>query len=149
MPTIPRDHFDTQILTRLRTLTGVEVFDVIVPVTPPSEPNAPGVVKPYAVYQPSGGGPSTMLTLADCDDSLVLRPMVKCVAGWRHKLMPLVDDVQDLLQRWRPAAPEGLDVSVSTLKFPLGFTAGTATVERGETPGRLFLTLWFEFTVST
>ncbi len=148
MLTFSRDHFDTQILTRLHELDGVTVFDLIVKNPPVLADGSQGVA-PYVVYQAPGGGEPTQLTLADHGGNLVLRPIVKPVTAHRHTTSALLDQVQDLLHGWRPAPPEDVAVGVSPLRFPLGFEPGPLLVDRAETPERVWLPLQFEFTVST
>ena len=148
MLTFSRDHFDTQILTRLHLLPGVTVFDLVVK-NPPLLGDGSQRIAPYVVYQAPGGGEPTQVTLADRGGALVLRPIVKPVTAFRHETSRLLDAVQDLLYGWRPAAPEGVPVGVSPLRFPLGFEPGPIQVSRTETPDRFWLPLQFEFTVTT
>ncbi len=149
MVVIDTAHFDTQILDRLATVPAAAmVYDLEVRDDPPTIPGAPGFVQPYLVYQAAGPGRPLQLELVEGGDAVTLRPIVKCVAGFRHDLVHLVAQTRDRLEHWRPAAPEGVDVSVSPLRYPLGFTPGNVTLDRGETPARPWLLLQYELTVS-
>ena len=149
MVVIDTAHFDTQILDRLATVpAAATVYELEVTDSPLTIPGAPGIVQPYLVYQASGPGRPVQLELAENGDSVTLRPIVKCVAGFRHDLINLVTQTRDRLEHWRPAAPGDIEVSVSPLRHPFGFAPGNVTLDRAETPARPWLLLQYELTVS-
>ena len=147
---IDTGHFDAQILARLQTITPAsKVYDLDVEKTPPAIPGQPGRVRPYLVYQAPGPGRPEQIELAETGDSVVLRPLVKCVAGYRHDVVNLVAHTRAVLEHWAPAAPDGVNVSVSRLAFAFGFTPGNVAIDRSETPPRPWLLLQYAYTVST
>lgn len=150
MIVIDTAHFDAQIFNRLATVPHVsQVYDLEVSDTPETIPGQKGRVKPYLVYQAGGPGRTTQIELAENGDSVILRPIVKCVAAYRHDVVNLVAQTRTRLEHWYPDAPADVAVSVSRLTFPFGFTPGNVIVDRGETPSRVWLPLQYEFTVST
>jgi hypothetical protein len=150
MLVIDTAHFDQQILDRLETVQpATEVYDLEVIGSPAEIPGQPGRVRPYLVYQASGPGRPTQVELAEEGDSVVLRPIVKCVAAYRHDVVNLVAHTRAMLEHWSPTAPDGVNVAVSRLAFPLGFTPGNISLDRGETPARPWLLLQYAYTVST
>lgn len=150
MITIDVAHFDTQILDRLATVPhAAKVYDLEVDAAPATIPNQPGRVRPYLVYQAGGPDRPLQVELAEQGDSITLRPIVKCVAGYRHDVVNLARQTRSRLEHWYPDAPSEANVSVSRLRYPIRFTPGNVTLDRGETPPRPWLLLQYELTIST
>lgn len=104
-------------------------------------------VVPYFVLYPGGGtdGPDT--DLGDDPTGVTIPLPITAVAGDIEDLLALVDRILARLAGWRPV----LDgVACDRIRFPLGFTPGSALlVDEAEQPPRQYVRLPLQLTATT
>lgn len=136
-----------QLLTRLRTLTAVEVYDAEVPAHPPAlAGDDEGRVGPYVVAYPSAGTPTSETDLADSSDDLVYTFQLTCAAGYRADCEYLIDRVRPLMRSWAPV----LDgVNFGLVRPPVGYDPGPIRRDQDVTPPRFYVPLQYRTTATT
>ena len=133
-PLVDVDPVTTAVLTQLRTVTGLDVFDG----EPTARMDSDGRAHPYAAVYPSGG---RVVALALCGQHVdgAWSAQVTCAGGDRARCMRAVARVRSALTDW---APTVTGLSVAPLA-ELDDYSPESRVDRDVSPSRTWVALQF------
>jgi hypothetical protein len=156
LPAIEQRPITDLVLTRLRQLDGVAVYDGEIlnddgSTHPPAMSDQDPRVGPYVVWYPWGRRATGQYAVSMEETDLVYGGQATCGAGYRPDLEYLLDRVDALLNGWTPVPADGVldGVAFGQFRRPIGFTAGSIRRDDDVSPPRFWLPDQFVCTATT
>jgi len=135
---VARSPITDAVLVKLRTLSGVTVYDAEVPDDPPTISVSDLRVKPYVVLYPLGSQRGVEPSVSGDDGDIRYGCQVTCVGGHRKDAEFLADRVDALLYHWTPAVD---GVVFGRFEPPAGYDAGSVRPDLSVSPPRFYIPL--------